>query len=166
MNDIPLPLVLASGQAESKLSSARTLRDDVVWPVETCYESLAWRLLFLFAANSGLQSVSIHCWMVPEVSETDTTHHIALRQHLKLTTVGAEVFEDIEAKMTFLAQHAPLHLMGSGNLVFERSAPAVAAMLADLTADSVPAQIRTFAASMVSLFKHIQVEVYSGQHLG
>ena len=164
--NIPLPFLLGSSQAEVTLGSVRTLRQDVVWPVTSCYEALAYRVAMLFMEHNALSSVTLHSWLVPEVSEDETTHIIKLRQHLKLSTLGVEVFDSVEAKMTFLASYAPTHMMGSGLLQVDRAHPAMAAVLQDPAADDAPSRVHHLAATMAKAFKAIQVDVYSGEQLG
>ena len=153
-------------KAESMLASARALRSDVVWPAATCYVALALRLIELFARHPELQTVSLTCLLRPEVDETETSHVVKLSQHLKLTTLGAAVFTDIEEKAGFLANYAPVHLMGSGTFELSRAHPVLAGALQDLENGSTAATGYQLGLAIAASFKDIQVDVYMGQLLG
>lgn len=167
MDNVPYPYLTACTAAQVTLTSHRTLNNDVVWPLVTCFESLVRQSLLLFISHVALEEVQITCLVKPKVEEDSDAHRVVFAQHLKITTLGASVFDGLDQKMTFLAEYAPTHLMGSGTFKLSRSHPCVSGVLADLEdLVTVDSNCLMLTKEAFSSFKRIDIEFSSSANQG
>lgn len=167
MNNIPYQFHLDCTKAQVTLASHRTFHHDIVWPVAMCFESLVRQMLLLFLMHEMLEDVQVTCLVQPCVEEDSFGHKVIFNQHLKLTTTGASVFASFEDKMAFLAQYAPVHLMGSGTFKLSRTTPLVASTLRNLTdTEAVEANCMKLTKEAFAAFKFIETVVSSSYNQG
>lgn len=167
MDNVPYQFLMSCTAAQLTLASHRTLKNDVVWPAITCFESLIRQTLLLYMNHDALEDVQFTCLVRPRIDEDSTAHTVVFVQHLKIATLGGSVFESLDEKMNFLAEYAPTHLMGSGTFMLSRYHPCVVGVLAN-PADSkaVDAFCLELTKEAFSSFKRIDTEFSSSFNQG